>query len=93
MIQYDENNNHYEKTYEFEDLRHLDLREDTAVLVLAEVGRVTNSKGVRTLDRDFARLTTVQFSHALNFSERYEVTIFKTMSGLIQAGDQTFAVL
>ena len=76
-----------------QDFWHLDLREDSAALVIAQSRGVANCKCVRTLDSDLAGFTSVQFGHSLNFTERDKVAILETMASLVQAINNTLLVL
>ena len=79
--------------YEFQDLRHLDLREDTARLILTQLGGIADGKCVRPLDCYFEGFAAVQLSHALYLAECDEVSIFETMKRFIRASDETVLVL
>lgn len=83
----------YSSTHEFDDLRHFDLCEYTTPNVVTEIRRVSDSECVWALDNDLARLASIQFLHSLHFSKSNKVPVFKTMTGFIQAGDETFFVL
>ena len=79
--------------YEVDDLRHLDLGEDTTGLVVSQVARITDREGVRALDRDLARLAAVELLHALDLGESDKVSVFETMTRLVEAGYEALAIL
>lgn len=80
-------------TYEFNDLGHLHLSEDTTRLVLTKARCVTYAECEWALDGDLARLATVQFSHPLHFRESHEVAIFKTVARFVKAGYEALTIL
>lgn len=80
-------------SYKVYDLRHLHLGEDTSRLVRAKPSRVADGESVGSLYRDFARLTAVQFRHALNFSKSNEVAVFKSMTRFVQTCNEALFIL
>ena len=70
-------------TYEFYDLGHLDLREDTSRPVLSEVARVADCERVRPLDSNLAGLAAIELGHALHLSESNKVAILEAVSRLV----------
>ena len=79
--------------YEVDDLRHLDLGEDTTGLVVSQVARIADREGVRALNRYLARLAAVELLHALDLGESDKVAIFETMTCLVEASDKALAIL
>ena len=79
--------------YEVDDLRHLDLCEDTATLVVAEVGCVTDGEGIWPLHSYFAWFASVQLCHTLHFAESDEVAILETVASFVQAGYNAILIL
>lgn len=67
--------------------------EDTTPHIVTEIRRVSDGECVWALDGDLARLASVQLLHSLDLSESDKIPVFKTMTRLIQAGDETFFVL
>lgn len=72
-------------TYEVDDFRHLDLSKDATTCVCAQIASIPDGEGIRPFDRDFQRFAPVQFGHALDLAECYEITIFQSVPGLVQA--------
>jgi hypothetical protein len=80
-------------TYKLEDFRHFHLGKDPTSDILSKIGSIADSKSIWTLHCYFARITTVQISHALHFSECDKIAIFKAVSRFIEACYQPFLVL
>ena len=80
-------------TYEFDDLGHFDLGEDTTRNVFGERRCVANGECVRPFDSDLSWFTAVELSHALDLGEGDKIAIFKSMSRFVEASDQAFGVL
>lgn len=96
-------------TNKLEDLGHLHLGEETAGFVLAQSTSVADRESVRaylnvsfysiivskmlTLDRDLSRLTAVQTLHTLDLGESDIIAVFKSMSGFIEAGNNSVLIL
>ena len=80
-------------THEFDDLRHLDLGEDTTSLVVTETGSIPDRERIWAFNRDFTRLAAVELGHTLNFGEGHEIAFLETVSCLIQTGNETFLIL
>lgn len=64
------------QTHEIDDLGHLDLSEDTTRDVVTEARGVADREGIRSLDRYFSRLTSIELLHALHLSEGDEISVF-----------------
>src|SRR6202000_3135456 len=58
---------------ELDRLRHLDLLEQAASFVLAELGDVANAESVRSLDRNLERWRIIDAAHALHLGEGHEI--------------------
>lgn len=84
---------HLISSHEFNNLGHLDLGENPTGRVVSKRGCVTDGKGVRSLDTDFAGLDAVQLLHALDLGEGDKVSILQTMPCFVESGDQTLAIL
>lgn len=81
------------RTYEFDNLWHLDLREDAFRNVVSKSSGVADSKRIWTLDRDFPRLAAIELFHSLHFCESHKHPILETMSSFVEAGHQSFFFL
>ena len=82
----------FAKGSEIHELRHLDLRVDTATLVCSQIRDITNGEGVRPLHSNFARSTTVETLHALDLGESHKITVLQAVTGLVKSRDQAILV-
>ena len=68
---------------EIDDLRHLDLRVQSAALIRAKARHVADRECVRAHDLDLAWCAIIQLLHPLHLSKADEVAILKTMPCLL----------
>ena len=64
------------RAYKVNNFWHLDLSEDTAGLVIAKIGSITDGKRVRSFNGNLSRFTTVKPCRPLHFCERDKISIF-----------------
>lgn len=81
-------------TYKLDDLWHFNLGKDSTRHVISlEIRGIADRERVRALDRDLEGLAAIKFIKTFDFGERDKVSVFQTMSGLVQTSNETVLVL
>ena len=77
-------------TYKVDLLGHLDLLEETSTNIVAEVRGIADREGVWSKNLNLSGGTAVQSLHAVDLDKGDVVAILETVTGLVQASDNTF---